>query len=261
MNDHLQSSNLFSVKGIVAVVTGGATGTCSDFICIFPPHTRLMLMFSGIGLMMTKALALNGAEKVYIIGRRKEKLDEAAKISPNIVGIVGDVTSKESLKAIVEQVKRESGFVNLLIANSGVMVPGNPVKSGSGATLAEYAKGGFESSEDDFTNTFNVNVTAVLFTAYAFMELLDEGNKKNVIPDTKSQILITGSIAAYNKLANLSMSYRASKAAVTLMAKSLSVELVPYNIRVNSLAPGRESSILLRLFECWLIKLASSLPI
>lgn len=194
--------------------------------------------------MMTKALALNGAEKVYIIGRRKEKLDEAAKISPNIVGIVGDVTSKESLKAIVEQIKRESGFVNLLIANSGVMVPGNPVKSGSGATLAEYAKGGFESSEEDFNNTFNVNVTAVLFTAYAFMELLDEGNRKNVIPDTKSQILITGSIAAYNKAANLSMSYRASKAAVTLVAKSLSVELIPYNIRVNSLAPGRESSTL-----------------
>lgn len=55
-------SRLFSVEGLVVVITGGG---------------------SGLGAMMAKALALNGASKVYIIGRRKEKLDEVAKTSPH----------------------------------------------------------------------------------------------------------------------------------------------------------------------------------
>lgn len=70
---------------------------------------------------MTKALALNGAHKVYIVGRRKEVLEKAAQISSNIVPIVGDVTSKDSLKAIAAQVQSEVGYVNLLIANSGAV--------------------------------------------------------------------------------------------------------------------------------------------
>jgi NADP-dependent 3-hydroxy acid dehydrogenase YdfG len=77
---------------------------------------------SGIGLMMTKALALNGAEKVYIIGRRLEKLQEAAKESPhnNITPIQGDVTDKESIQSVAAQIRKETGYVNLLICNSGV---------------------------------------------------------------------------------------------------------------------------------------------
>lgn len=47
-------SKLFDVSHVTAVVTGGAT---------------------GIGLMITQALATNGA-KVYIVGRRKEKLEK-----------------------------------------------------------------------------------------------------------------------------------------------------------------------------------------
>ena len=50
--------DLFRVDGMVAVITGGGT---------------------GIGLMMAKALAANGAAKVYIVARRKEKLEAAAK--------------------------------------------------------------------------------------------------------------------------------------------------------------------------------------
>ena len=71
----LEAANLVNVKALVAVITGGD---------------------SGIGFMMTKALALNGVNKVYIIGRRKEVIEAAAKESPhgNIIPIVGDITSK-----------------------------------------------------------------------------------------------------------------------------------------------------------------------
>lgn len=53
----LDTSKLFSVDGLVAVVTGGGT---------------------GIGLMIAQALEHNGA-KVYILGRREEILKTAAK--------------------------------------------------------------------------------------------------------------------------------------------------------------------------------------
>merc|ERR1712230_63241 len=55
--ENLRADRLFDVKGHVCVVTGGGT---------------------GIGLMATQALAANGA-KVYITGRRKEVLENAAK--------------------------------------------------------------------------------------------------------------------------------------------------------------------------------------
>lgn len=73
--------------------------------------------------MMTKAFALNGASKVFVVGRRKEKLEEAAKVSPygNIIPVVGDVTSKESLLEVANTVRQEAGHVNFLCCNSGGM--------------------------------------------------------------------------------------------------------------------------------------------
>jgi len=71
--------------------------------------------------MMAKALAANGAAKVFIIGRREHVLQIAAKSvdSGNIIPIVGDITLKESLQKIVSQITSEVGFINILIANAG----------------------------------------------------------------------------------------------------------------------------------------------
>ncbi|KAH0614812.1 uncharacterized protein H6S33_000448 [Morchella sextelata] len=70
----LEANTLFSTKGLVAVVTGGGT---------------------GIGLMIAAALEHNGAERVYIVGRRKEVLENAAKEHSKygkIIPLVGEVT-------------------------------------------------------------------------------------------------------------------------------------------------------------------------
>ncbi|KAK5698052.1 hypothetical protein LTR97_007012 [Elasticomyces elasticus] len=210
-------SDLFSVKGMVVVITGGAT---------------------GIGLMMTQAFATGGAAKIYVVGRRKEKLDEAVKIAPEIiVPLVGDVTSKESLWQLAEQIEKETGYINLLIPNSGTLGPPIGAKT-TDVSVAEYRKKCFAQNVEDWNTTFATNSTAVAFTTFAFLELLDAGNKKGNCPGRKSQVLVTTSIAGYSRLSSAIGAYPPSKAAATHLIKCLAGALVPYQIRVNGIAPG-----------------------
>ena len=217
----LEAANLFNVKGLVAVITGGG---------------------SGIGLMMTKALALNGAYKVYIIGRRREVLEAAAKESPhgNIIPIVGDVTSKDTLQSIVSQIEKEVGYINVLIANSGIGGPQSTSITPE-TSLEDYQSALWDQPFDEYTKTFAVNTSAVFFCIVAFLKLLDAGNKKgNVEP--KSQVIATSSIGGFNRKVPGGWAYGQSKAATTMMMKMMATNLAPYGIRANVIAPGRESS-------------------
>ena len=79
-NPELQMGQIFDVKDKVALVTGGG---------------------SGIGLMITQTLAVNGA-KVYIVGRTEEKLEKVVEahgqnIAGQIIPIVGDVSTKDGV--------------------------------------------------------------------------------------------------------------------------------------------------------------------
>jgi NAD(P)-dependent dehydrogenase (short-subunit alcohol dehydrogenase family) len=167
-----------------------------------------LLILSGIGLMITTALALNGARRVYIVGRRVDVLQQAAlSIDPEVVmSIPGDVTSEESLLAIVARVEADIGYINL-IANAGVMCP-RPLKTGPDdplPSIAEYRAHALKTPMKDFTSTYAVNATSVHYTALAFLELLDAGNKRN--PDLRSQIIATSSIGRISRLAGASFAY------------------------------------------------------
>ncbi|XP_014553719.1 hypothetical protein COCVIDRAFT_40250 [Bipolaris victoriae FI3] len=222
MSTELSATALFNVKGIVAVITGGG---------------------SGIGLMMTKALAANGAHRIYIVGRREDVLRDAANsIDPNVViPLPGDITSQDSLLGIAAKIESEIGYVNLVIANAGIMgprplkaAPGNPLPS-----ISEYQAHALQSPMQDFTQTYAVNVTGVYYTALAFLTLLDAGNTKaNFCAGVRSQIIAISSIGGFSRLAGASFAYNSSKAAVTHMMKMLATSLVPYRIRCNVLAPG-----------------------
>lgn len=140
--------------------------------------------------MMTKAFAKNGAAKIYIVGRRQEKLNEAAKFSPNIVPMVGDVTSKESMCKITEQIKQDTGFINLLCCNSGYMPPPIGAKS-TEVSVQEYAKKALEQTTENWEKAFSTNSVAVVFNTFAFLELLDAGNKRGNCVGRKSQVLVS----------------------------------------------------------------------
>ena len=215
--ESLNPASLFGISGMVVAITGGGT---------------------GIGLMMTRAFVAGGAAKVYIVGRRREKLEEAAKIAPDtIIPIVGDVTSKESLVSVAAHIQKDAGYLNLLICNSGTMPPPLGIKS-TEVDVKDFAKKAFEQKPEDWEQTFATNSTAIAFTAFAMLELLDAGNKQGNCAGRSSQILVTSSIAGYSRVGAFFGAYAASKAAATHMVKQLAGTLVPYSIRVNGLAPG-----------------------
>ncbi|KAJ4287772.1 hypothetical protein N0V90_012476 [Kalmusia sp. IMI 367209] len=223
-----EPSSLFRVDGIVAVITGGG---------------------SGIGLTMARALAFNGASKVYIFGRRREVLESAAKEHESIIPIQGDVTSKQDLQAAVDRITNEVGYVNLVIANSGSIGP--PVRFNPNHSIKELRETLFTNFKpEEMTATLDLNVTAAFFTMTAFVELLDAGNKKALeggfgkpaegskVPLIQSQVIFTTSVTAFSRHWSSSPPYLTSKVAIMQVSKHASTQLANFGIRVNALAPG-----------------------
>lgn len=149
----------------------------------------------------------------------------------------GDVTSKKDLQRIVDAIKKSDGFINVLMANSGITgptlgeMPKNP-------TISQYREHLFNNtSTEAFTHTYAVNLTGVFFSCVAFLELLDAGNKKGNVSQS-SQVIATTSIGSFNRLPLAGFAYSSSKAGATHMMKMLATALVDFGIRSNVIAPG-----------------------
>ncbi|KAG8722938.1 hypothetical protein FRC11_002631, partial [Ceratobasidium sp. 423] len=99
--EHLHRNNLYDVKDRVALVTGGATSMYDN-----------------------QAFVQNGAKKVYIAGRRGEKLEDAARSLPEvIVRIEMDVADKDTMREAVKKVEQEEGKLDILANNAGITGP------------------------------------------------------------------------------------------------------------------------------------------
>ncbi|KAH7360650.1 hypothetical protein BKA65DRAFT_391213 [Rhexocercosporidium sp. MPI-PUGE-AT-0058] len=213
----IKANNLFNVKGIVAVITGGGT---------------------GIGLMMTKALAENGAARIYIIGRREEKLIEAASLFPGVViPIQGDIMDQDALKKMAAKVKEESGYINLLVTNAGKSGPMLDTLKPR-YTLNDFVALAWSSPMQEFTDTYGLNCTALYYSVIAFLELLDEGNKRKNYAGGKSQVIATASTASFLRHPRAGYAYLSSKAGVISLIKCFSTFCVPWGIRFNTIAAG-----------------------
>ncbi|KAK3682487.1 hypothetical protein B0T22DRAFT_471253 [Podospora appendiculata] len=218
MEAPIDVGNLFSVRGLVALVTGGG---------------------SGIGLMMAKALADAGAHRVYIVGRRVEVLQAAAAAMDRptvVVPLYCDVASKISLQSIVSVVETDVGFLNLLVCNAGVAGP-QVAAPDADTPIDAWRDRQLETDFNEFTDTFKVNATGVWYTAMAFLKLLDQGNKRGNVVQS-SQVVVTSSIGGFNRKAPGGWAYGPSKAAATHIAKQLAVVLPTWNIRANCICPG-----------------------
>ncbi len=166
---------------------------------------------SGIGYSTAKLFAEEGAT-VIITGRDQTTLDAvAAEIGAGTVAIKSDVSSLTDLDSLFAQVKEQFGGLDILFANAGVF---------KGGSLQD-------STEALFDETFDINVKGVFFTIQKAEPILRDG----------AAIVINASTVIHAGMPGASL-YGASKAAVRQLARHLSNELAPRNIRVNVVSPG-----------------------
>ncbi|KAL8669679.1 MAG: hypothetical protein Q9168_005736 [Polycauliona sp. 1 TL-2023] len=216
----LKVEKLFSVKDYVCVVSGGGT---------------------GIGLMITQALAANGA-KVYITGRRMEVLENAAKThSPDDAGQIipigpCDVTSKEQLSKLVKDISSKEPHINLLVANAGISGP-KGIPENSDATQMSKDLWSSE-SPPEWADVFNTNVTSVYFTTLAFLPLLQASQKHQDHATRSPSVIVISSMSGIMRNSQGHFAYNAAKGATVHLSKLMSSEFEKANIRVNSIAPG-----------------------
>ena len=163
-----------------------------------------------------------------------------------IIPVQGDVTSKADLARIVSTIAAHplsGGLVNLVVANAGAMGPEPPASldPGQAASPRPSLREAYEllwaPEVAEFDAVFTTNVSGTYFTAVAFLPLLEAGNTAGNVTQA-SQIIITGSAAAYSRAASAKFAYGASKAGTNDLVRRLSTTLAPYRIRVNSIVPG-----------------------
>lgn len=223
-NEELKASKLFTVDGLVAVVTGGGT---------------------GIGLMITQALVANGA-KVYITGRREEALDtvvEKYNSGPGkIVALSGDITSKDEIKRLAGEVeKQEPNGVHLLVNNAGIARDDNTKFSKNGSPDFSSAKSISEhlwkSEPQQWQDTFETNLTAQYFMSVGFLPLLEKG--KHAQTGYTSSIVNIASISGMMRGSSMGQfAYATSKGGFIHLTRIMANTLSKAGIRVNCIAPG-----------------------
>ncbi|KAJ5537049.1 hypothetical protein N7513_010235 [Penicillium frequentans] len=207
-NQSFKLENVFNVKDRVALITGGG---------------------SGIGLMATQSLAVNGA-KVYITGRTGEKLER-------IIPITADITSKESIKKLVDEISSKESKLDILINNAGISSTTYETEREDPKALQEELFHN-KSTLEEWEDVMRTNVTQLFFTTSAFLPLLSKSTESQ--HGWSSTVINITSISGIIKGAQHHFAYNASKAAAIHLTKMLAHEIMTSNlkIRVNNIAPG-----------------------
>ncbi|KAG8903004.1 hypothetical protein FRB99_003837 [Tulasnella sp. 403] len=227
MSSEYASPDIFDVRGYVALITGGGT---------------------GIGLMIAKGLAQNGA-KVYIASRRLDVVTKTAQennfesVGGQLIPLELDVTNKDSIERAVAAIDIAEGKLDVLVNNAGQIGPisnfiGDKT-SPANASAEALGKAVFENeSFEEWNQLYTANVSSVFFVSMAFLGLLERGSKSK--PGHSSSIINIGSISGVMKLNQNHFAYNSSKSAVHQLTRLLSTELAlkGHQIRVNCIAPG-----------------------
>ncbi len=177
----------------------------------------------GIGLEFARQYLEDDWQVIALVRKSSGALDALADRYPLTI-INADLTDDASLAAGVEQVDAEA--IDLLINNAGMMGDGSFAEDG-----IEYQKFG-TFNRDEWARVFDINV----YTPMALVELLVDKLEAAERPVVVTLSSMLGS-NAMNTVGNM-YAYRASKAAVNSLTKSLGVNLAPRRITCIALHPG-----------------------
>ncbi len=193
---------LFSLRGKVALVTGGSR---------------------GIGRMIAEGYLQAGA-RVYITARHADACDTAAaELSAfgECISVPADVSTADGRAALVEVLGAREPHLHILVNNAGTTWAAN---------YEDYPEKGFE-------KVTNLNLNALFLLTRDVTPMLERAGR----PDDPARVINIGSmdgIRVPKILPGGTYAYSASKAAVHHLTRTLAVELAPRHITVNAVAPG-----------------------
>jgi glucose 1-dehydrogenase len=171
----------------------------------------------GIGLEIASQLAAHGAH-VIVNDIEASLASEAAerihKEKGSCIALAGDASDISFIRSMVDTAVKEFGKVDIAIANAGITLFGDF----------------FDYQPSDFNRVMQVNLGCSFFLAQAAsLQMKSQASG--------GSILLMSSVTGHQAHKNLS-AYGMSKAALEMLAKNLVIDLSPFQISVNAIAPG-----------------------
>ena len=175
---------------------------------------------TGIGRAAALLFAETGA-RVLVTGRRAGPLEDTAGVSDRIEPLTADVLDETDIERIVQTAIRRWGRIDVLVNNAGAFVQ-SPLDG---------------IDQETVTSLFATNITASTLLSRAALPSLK----------TAQGSIINISSTFGHKAAPMISHYAASKAALEHLTRCWALELAPFGVRVNAVAPGpTETDILER---------------
>jgi 3-oxoacyl-[acyl-carrier protein] reductase len=139
--------------------------------------------------------------------------DEVVRMGRECLVFKAEISKEEDVRAMVEGCRKAWGRIDILVNNAGIWTYGE---------MGAMPKAVWD-------ETMRVNLDGVFLATNAVVPIM-KANGRGVIIHVSSTAAVRGE--AYHS------HYAASKGALHSLTKSLAVELAPFNIRVNAVAPG-----------------------
>ncbi|HVA04159.1 MAG TPA: SDR family oxidoreductase [Acidimicrobiales bacterium] len=215
-------TDLFSIAGKTALVTGGSR---------------------GIGKMIATGFVEAGA-KVYVSSRKAEACHElAAELSKvgECIAIPADLSTEPGCRALADALAARESMLHILVNNAG---------NTWGAPFEEFDDAAWD-------RVLSLNVKGLFHTTKFMTPLLRAASG----PDDPARVINIGSIDGIMVSVLETYSYAASKAAVHQLTRNLAKRLAP-SITVNAIAPGPfESKMMAATLEAFGEQIAANAPL
>jgi 3-oxoacyl-[acyl-carrier protein] reductase len=171
----------------------------------------------GIGYEIARQLALYGASVLLNDVDENRAQNAALQITSEggiCRGTGGDVGNIETVRGLVSQAVEAFGRLDIAVANAGLTFWGS---------FLDY-------TPEAFYRVVNVNLAGSFFLAQAAArQMRDQGDG--------GRILLMSSVTGHQAVKYLS-AYGMTKAGIEMLARNLVIELSPYGITINAIAPG-----------------------
>jgi len=167
----------------------------------------------GIGFAIATRLASEGAAIAVLDLDEPASVDAAARVGARAsVGIGCDVGNAASAEAAIERVRSELGGIHILVNNAGI-TRDNLI---------------FKMSEDDWDSVINVHLKGAF--------LMTRAAQQHFVAQKYGKILNISSVSALGNRGQAN--YSAAKMGIQGLTRTLGIELGPFGINTNAIAPG-----------------------